>query len=292
MAKPQLSIIILTHNSEELIDRCIQSITSQSYPREKFEIIVVDDGSTDNSVKLAKKAGADKVIETKPCSLSRARNIGVENSEADLFAFIDSDCEAKDEWVRVIIKELQTVSALSGPIHNGNPQSLVAWSEYFVEFGGFHEHRKRSPIRFIPGCNGACTRDVYYKSGGFGDLRVSEDVLFGESLRKAGIQAIFVPDVQIFHLCRTQTNKLSSNMRLLGKYFVRTRRVAPSIPYTSLTKSRLFLPIIFFGKILFSAKYAIQAKKFGIFIRAFPFVILGISSFCNGVFDELSQNKK
>jgi len=292
MTKHQLSIIIATHNSEELISQCIHSLTSQSHPREKFEIIVVDDGSTDKSVEFAKKAGADKVIETKPCSLAKARNIGVENSEADLFAFIDSDCEAKDGWVRAIIKELQTVSALSGPIHNGNPQSLVAWAEYFVEFGGFHEHRKRSPIRFLPGCNGACTRAAFSKAGGYTDLRASDDVLFGESLRQAGMQAFFVPDVQIIHLCRTQTNKLQSNMRLLGSYFVRTRRTAPLVPYTFLTKSRLFVPIIFISKIVLSSKYAIQAKKFGTFIRAFPFVILGISSFCKGIWEELSQNKK
>ena len=64
LPKPDLSIIIATHNSEELIERCIISLNSQTYQREKFEIIVVDDGSKDKSVKIAKEKGANKVIPT------------------------------------------------------------------------------------------------------------------------------------------------------------------------------------------------------------------------------------
>ena len=139
MKKPILSIIIPTHNSDQTIERCIRSLTSQSFPREKFEIIVVDDGSKDQTSSLAKKAGADKVIITEPCFQGKARNIGVENANGNLLGFIDSDCEAKDGWVETIIKELETLNAISGPIENGNPQSKVAWAEYFVEFCAFND---------------------------------------------------------------------------------------------------------------------------------------------------------
>jgi len=55
--KPILSIIIPTHNSELTIEECISSIKSQKYPKEKYEIIIVDDGSKDNTVDLCKKGG-------------------------------------------------------------------------------------------------------------------------------------------------------------------------------------------------------------------------------------------
>lgn len=290
MTKPDLSIIIATHNSEDLIKRCIDSLTSQTYQREKFEIIVVDDGSKDQSVRISKESGADKIIEVNPCSLALARNLGVENSTANFLAFIDSDCEAKPRWVENIIKELKNFQAISGPIHNGNPHSRVAWAEYFIEFGGFHEYRKKGKIRFLPGCNGACTKEVFTKSGGFTDLRASEDVLFGESLRKAGVGAFFIPYIEINHLCRTELDKLESNMKLLGRYFVRTRKQAPQIPYASLIRSRFFLPLIFLSKIIFSAKYAMKAKKATKFISCFPYLVLGISSFCKGISIELRQN--
>ena len=107
-----------------------------------------------------------------------------------------------------LLKELKNLQAIGGPVLNGNPQSLTAWGEYFVEFCAFHEYRKRSTIRTIPSCNIACSKEVFLKIGGFTDRRLSEDILFGECLRRDGINEVFVPEVQIRHLCRTQLNKV------------------------------------------------------------------------------------
>ncbi len=81
--EPKISVIIPTHNSEKTIENCVQSIAAQNFPRNEYEIIVVDDGSKDNTVKLAKLAGADNVIVTKPCFQGAARNIGVKNSRGN-----------------------------------------------------------------------------------------------------------------------------------------------------------------------------------------------------------------
>ena len=204
MTKSILSIIIPTHNSELTIEKCINSLTSQSYPREKFEIIVVDDGSLDKTTSLAKKAGADQIIITESCFQGKARNIGVENANANLLGFIDSDCEAKEDWVETIIKELKTLQAITGPIENGNSQSKVAWAEYFVEFCAFNEFRQRSVIRTMPGCNIACSKESFIKTGGFTEERLSEDILFGECLRRQGVEQFFIPELKIKHLCRTE----------------------------------------------------------------------------------------
>ena len=87
---PQISVIIVTHNSEPTIEGCINSLTSQSFPRKKFEIIIVDDGSNDRTVELAKKAEADLVINTEPCTIGTARNKGIEKARGTVLAFLDS----------------------------------------------------------------------------------------------------------------------------------------------------------------------------------------------------------
>ena len=74
MEKPTLSIIIPTHNSQKTIQSCLNSLTNQSYPRDEFEIIVVDDGSVNETVMISKKI-ANQVIKVEPCFQGKTRNI-------------------------------------------------------------------------------------------------------------------------------------------------------------------------------------------------------------------------
>ena len=283
---PELSIIIPTHNSASTIDRCINSLNAQSYHREKYEIIIVDDGSKDKTIELAKKAGVDKIIETEPCFQGKARNIGVKNSKGDFVAFIDSDCLAKEGWIKAVFDGLSSKGAITGPIENGNPQSHVAWVEYLVEFGGWSQYREQSFVPFFPGCNGACKKDDFLRAGGFVESEASEDVLFGISLRRAGINLRFIPEMQVLHLCRTSLKNILKNMEKLGRYFVKARRKEPTLPYSFILRNRIFLPSIFVGKTIKTAKYAIHTKKIGRFLFLFPLILLATSSHCLGACKE------
>ena len=287
LKKLLLSIIIPTHNSEHTIKGCINSLISQSYPREKFEIIVVDDGSTDKTISLAKNAGVDKIIEIQSCFQGKARNIGVENSKTEYLAFIDSDCHANEGWIKTIVENLSHVKIITGPIENGNPKSMVAWSEYLVEFGQFHKFRRKSKVRWLPGCNLACTKEVFLKTGGFTEIRSSEDLIFGESLRDAGLDAFFIPSLEVKHLCRTNLKKVLANNELLGKYTIRAVKQASTINYGHLLSKRKFIPIVFFGRIAKSISYAIKGKKAGKFFLLFPLVVLILLVYCKGLWIEL-----
>jgi glycosyltransferase involved in cell wall biosynthesis len=266
----------------------MNSITSQSFPREKFEIIIVDDGSKDDTISIAKRSGADLILEIEPCFPGKARNTGVSKAKGNLLAFIDSDCEAEPGWLETISKELQTLAAIGGPILNGNPQSNIAWAEYLMEFSGFHEHKKRTIINFIPSCNQACRKDTFNLIGGFRDAGLSEDVFFGLSLKNAGIDLIFIPELKIRHLCRTELNKFLSNYEKLAKYSVGERVEVPKI-YQRLSKTRLTIPLFFIVKFGARTLHSIRAKKFLIFIKTFPYIICGTIAFCKGVWNEMPK---
>ena len=286
MEKPTLSIIIPTHNSQKTIQSCLNSLTDQSYPRDEFEIIVVDDGSVDETVMISKKI-ANQVIKVEPCFQGKARNIGAKNSKAEFLAFIDSDCIAKEDWIKSIVTELQKLDAVTGPIENGNSKSNVAWAEYLIEFGGWGKHRQRSAIRFIPGCNQAYRKEAFEKTSGFTEIPSSEDVLFGESLRQAGINPIFVPTIRIDHLCRTDKDKVLKNMKLLGKYSIRARKNNPSMVYSSLMNSRKLIPFLFIGKLGKTFYHSIKARKLTKFVISFSFIVHSIASFCKGAWNEI-----
>lgn len=269
-------------NSELTIEGCISSIKSQNYPKEKYEIIVVDDESTDNTVLVAKNAGADKVITIQHSSSGTARNIGSKHAQGKILAFIDSDCIAQNGWLKTIEKEFETNQVIGGPVLNGKTDSVVAWAEYLMEFSDFNEFKKRSFVNFVPACNQVCTKEVFQLVGGFEEGRLTEDVHFGHSLQKAGIKIMFVPELKIKHLCGVEYSKYLSKMEKLGMRLMIDINDVPS-RYRKITKSRTGIPLVFLMKIGARMRRAIASKKFSKFIITFPLVVLGSAAFCRGV---------
>ncbi len=92
--QPFISVIIPVYNTEKYIKRCIESVLRQSY--NNFELILIDDGSTDNSLDICKQYKSDKthIISNKNQGVSITRNIGIEHAKGDFITFIDSD-----DWV-------------------------------------------------------------------------------------------------------------------------------------------------------------------------------------------------
>ena len=93
MEEYKLSVIVPVYNAEKKLSKCIESITNQTY--KNLEIILIDDGSTDNSLKICtdykEKDNRIKVIHCENGGVSKARNIGLKNCTGDLVTFIDSD---------------------------------------------------------------------------------------------------------------------------------------------------------------------------------------------------------
>jgi len=114
---PTFSVIVPCYNVEHVIDKCIESLLNQDYPKEKFTIIVVDDKSTDNTLKIIKKYEDNdriKIIKHfKNRGLSAARNSGIKASNSALIGFLDSDMVVKKDWVKNLSKELSNDSVVA-----------------------------------------------------------------------------------------------------------------------------------------------------------------------------------
>lgn len=113
----KFSVIIPAFNEERLIRRAVKSVVKQNIPRKDFEIIVVDNNSTDKTGEIAKEAGADRVILEKKKGTNIARQAGVNSSIGQIIAFLDADCQAPQNWLSQIEKNLSKkgVVATSGP---------------------------------------------------------------------------------------------------------------------------------------------------------------------------------
>ena len=136
MMGEKISVIVPVYNVEQYLERCVDSIISQTYTN--LEIILVNDGSTDNSGKLcdelAKKDERIRVIHKENGGLSDARNRGIDEAESDLVGFIDSDDYIDSDMYEVLLKNLNNTDAdLSMcalyDVYNNTPEAQVTNKE-------------------------------------------------------------------------------------------------------------------------------------------------------------------
>jgi len=112
----KISVVIPAYNEEKYISECLKSI--EQYGRELFEVIVVDNNSTDRTVEIAKTFKNVKVITESRRGVTFARNRGIQESSGDIITFIDADNRIHDNWIPKIKKEFhkdKNLVSLSGP---------------------------------------------------------------------------------------------------------------------------------------------------------------------------------
>ncbi|MBU1088526.1 glycosyltransferase family 2 protein [Patescibacteria group bacterium] len=124
MTHPTISILIPTLNSAKVLDKCLKSINSQDYPRNKIEILIIDGGSTDKTLKIAKKqANAQsasggykcKILKNPLKTAESAKALGIKKAKGKYIAFIDSDnILPHKNWLKKMIKPLESDSSLIG----------------------------------------------------------------------------------------------------------------------------------------------------------------------------------
>src|SRR5947208_16800205 len=95
---PDLSVIVPARDAAESLPPLLRSLESQTLPRDRFEVIVVDNGSSDGTAEVAERHGAT-VVRDKIPNRSRARNLGAEAAASELYAFTDADCVPHPAWL-------------------------------------------------------------------------------------------------------------------------------------------------------------------------------------------------
>lgn len=99
-----MSIIIPAYNAERSIEKCIRSALAQKYPQENYEVLVVDNNSTDNTVqRIQSFADVRYILEKDRQNCFAACNTGARNARYDLFAFLDADQVADENWLRELV---------------------------------------------------------------------------------------------------------------------------------------------------------------------------------------------
>jgi glycosyltransferase involved in cell wall biosynthesis len=144
--KFKISVVIATHNRADRLMSTVDSVTGQSF--RDYEIIVVDDGSTDSTKEkvatLAKKSSRVKYFKQKQSGPAAARNLGIKKSQGDIVAFTDDDCIAPADWLEKIAAAYERFPHIAGvggyvkPIDDELKRSIFAqleWVEAVCTYG-------------------------------------------------------------------------------------------------------------------------------------------------------------
>ncbi|MCL5094119.1 MAG: glycosyltransferase family 2 protein [Patescibacteria group bacterium] len=116
--KIKISVIIPALNEENFIGDTVKAVRKQKFSKKEYEIIVVDNGSTDKTALRAKAAGADKIVYEENRGINFAKSKGISVSKGEIIAFLDADCRPKPGWLQSIeksFKENHNLGCLSGP---------------------------------------------------------------------------------------------------------------------------------------------------------------------------------
>ncbi len=125
--EPKVSIVIPAYNEEKNIKDCLNSIFNSNYPKEKLEIIVVDDGSTDKTAIKAKKFSAIKIIHGNHCGKSEALNLGFKHASSEFIISLDADTVLEKDCIKNIVMPManKSVGAISGATKVKNKHSIL-----------------------------------------------------------------------------------------------------------------------------------------------------------------------
>jgi len=197
----QVSVVVPTFNRKEKLLECLSSLERQTFSLQEFEVIVVDDGSTDEtgtSVQeyLTQAKLQLKFIQSEHAGPGVARNVGVQHASGDIIAFIEDDVTADEHWLEHALREFQ-----SGSIDCVEGITLLQGSSESVRVFDEPEH-----FSFIP-CNLFVKKDVFARLGGYDahffdketNLYFREDADFGFRMLEAECRILKVNDVVVQH---------------------------------------------------------------------------------------------
>ncbi|ANQ52082.1 glycosyltransferase [Flammeovirga yaeyamensis] len=215
----EISVIIPTHNRQDLVVELTESILHQDFDNSKYEVIIVCDGCVDNTVQILREKyeHLDRwtIIEVQQAGPAKARNSGAELAKGKYLAFTDDDCVADPDWLTTISSTFDRrgdVLGLEGLTYT-DKKNVTPLTHQIENLSG-------NPA--LPTCNAAFRKDIFQELNGFDEsfpFAHNEDADFAWRLKERGT-TLFLKEMKIYHPPRKEKlSKLKGRMRILESEF-------------------------------------------------------------------------
>jgi O-antigen biosynthesis protein len=213
-AYPRVSVIVCSYNGAKTLGDCLKSLDEIQYPN--FEIVLVDDGSTDRTQEIVKEWQAARMNAKAPphfvnivqrnMGLSYARNVGAQAAGGEILAYTDGDCMPDPDWLYYLVAVLLSgdFAGVGGP--NISPPAVNSVQAAVAASPGGPSHVLLTDVvaEHVPGCNMAFWRWAFDLAGGFDPeyRKAGDDVDFCWRLQTRGGVVAFSPSAIVWHYRR------------------------------------------------------------------------------------------
>ncbi|HYE51413.1 MAG TPA: glycosyltransferase [Azospirillaceae bacterium] len=213
---PFVSVVVPHLNQPAFLARCLRSLEAQDYPRDRFEIIVADNGSVEVTARsLRRLTGIRIVTEPKP-GPGCARNAGVAVAAGTVLAFVDADCTAHPRWLSAAVERLRRgdCDVVGGDVRIavGDPERLTDLEAYESVFA-YRQQEYIEKQGFSGTGNLAMGRETFDRVGPFGGIEVAEDRDWGQRAAALGLRTAYCPDMVVYHPARRSYAEIFAKWR-------------------------------------------------------------------------------
>jgi glycosyltransferase involved in cell wall biosynthesis len=201
-----VSVIIPAFNEEEMIGKCLSSLVVSSYPRNAFEVIVVDNGSKDRTLEIAQSYSTQLQLSVQQhlgVNISALRNLGAAAARGDVLAFLDADCSVPKNWIENAVAHLSSESSgvIGGNIDIPEDSRWVARAWFKVGYAP-----RDGEVTYVPSGNMLMRKSSFLQIGGFDkNLKTSEDCELCARARGAGFTVREFREMTVVHWRTPQT---------------------------------------------------------------------------------------
>ena len=206
----RVTVVVPVYNGASVLPRCLDALATQTWPSSDYEIIVVDDGSTDGAAGVVEAWCADHpgvhiaCIRQQNAGPAAARNRGAAAAHAPVVLFTDADCAPEADWLEQMAAafEDEKVAGAKGAYLSDQTGLVPRFVQAEYE-DRYDRMRGRNRIDFIDTYSAGYRRDVFLENDGFDPVFPTasvEDQEFSFRLAEKGYRLVFAPDAQVWHL--------------------------------------------------------------------------------------------
>jgi len=256
--KKIISIVIACRNEEKNIEKCLDSLIQQNYPKENLEIIIADGASTDNTKEIIKKIQISnplvriKLLDNHKKISSFGFNLGIKQAKGEIIVIFGAHSFADKNFIAKSVEYLEKIKAdcVGGPIETINESSsgkiisLILSSLFGVGGSRFRTSKKGGYVDTV--AYGAYKKEVFDKIGLFNERLVRNyDIEFNTRLIKSGGKIFMTPEIKSYYRCPDSFIKLARQSFSNGLWNIYTQKIAPSS-----LRLRHFIPLCFILSLL------------------------------------------